>query len=52
MCRPLFAMKARAIEFTLKTFDDQELLRAIDAAIAQDRDTPVFGRCAKCERPR
>jgi FixJ family two-component response regulator len=31
------AMKAGAIEFLLKPFDDQELLRAIDAAIAQDR---------------
>jgi FixJ family two-component response regulator len=29
-------MKAAAIEFLLKPFDDQELLRAIDAAIAQD----------------
>jgi FixJ family two-component response regulator len=46
------AMKAGTIEFMLKTFDDQELLRAIDAAIAQDRDTPAFGRRAKCERPR
>jgi FixJ family two-component response regulator len=45
-------MKAGAIKFMPKTFDDQELLRAIDAAIAQDRDTPAFGRCAKCERPR
>jgi FixJ family two-component response regulator len=32
------AMKAGAIEFLLKPFDDQELLRAIDAAIAQDRE--------------
>jgi FixJ family two-component response regulator len=31
-------MKAGAIEFLLKPFDDQELLRAIDAAIAQDRE--------------
>jgi FixJ family two-component response regulator len=31
-------MKAAAIEFLLKPFDDQELLRAIDAAIAQDRE--------------
>jgi DNA-binding response OmpR family regulator len=46
------AMKAGAIEFMLKTFDDQELLRAIDTAIAQDRDTPAFERYAKCERPR
>ena len=40
----LRAMKAAAIEFLLKPFDDQELLRAIDAAIAQDCDTPAFGR--------
>jgi FixJ family two-component response regulator len=33
------AMKAGAIEFLLKPFDDQELLRAIDAAIAKDRET-------------
>jgi FixJ family two-component response regulator len=32
------AMKAGAIEFLLKPFDDQELLRAIDVAIAQDRE--------------
>lgn len=32
------AMKAGAIEFLLKPFDDQELLRAINAAIAQDRE--------------
>jgi FixJ family two-component response regulator len=32
------AMKAGAIEFLLKPFDDQELLRAIDAAVAQDRE--------------
>ena len=32
------AMKAGAIEFLLKPIDDQELLRAIDAAIAQDRE--------------
>jgi FixJ family two-component response regulator len=32
------AMKAGAIEFLLKPFDDQELLRAIDAAIAHDRE--------------
>jgi FixJ family two-component response regulator len=32
------AMKAGAIEFLLKPFNDQELLRAIDAAIAQDRE--------------
>jgi FixJ family two-component response regulator len=33
------AMKAGAIEFLLKPFDDQELLRTIVAAIAQDRET-------------
>jgi FixJ family two-component response regulator len=33
------AMKAGAIEFLLKPFDDQELLRAIDAAIAKDRES-------------
>jgi FixJ family two-component response regulator len=32
------AMKAGAIEFLLKPFDDQELLLAVDAAIAQDRE--------------
>jgi FixJ family two-component response regulator len=32
------AMKAGAIEFLLKPFDDQELLQVIDAAIAQDRE--------------
>jgi FixJ family two-component response regulator len=32
------AMKAGATEFLLKPFDDQELLLAIDAAIAQDRE--------------
>jgi FixJ family two-component response regulator len=31
------AMKAGAIEFLSKPFDDQELLRAIDAAISVDR---------------
>jgi FixJ family two-component response regulator len=31
-------MKAGAIEFLLKPFDDQELLRTIDTAIAQDRE--------------
>jgi FixJ family two-component response regulator len=31
------AMKAGAVEFLLKPFDHQELLKAIDAAIAQDR---------------
>jgi FixJ family two-component response regulator len=33
------AMKAGAVEFLLKPFDTQELLRAIDTAVAQDRDT-------------
>lgn len=32
------AMKAGAIEFLLKPFDEKELLLAIDAAIAQDRE--------------
>ena len=32
------AMKAGATEFLLKPFDDQELLLAVDAAIAQDRE--------------
>jgi FixJ family two-component response regulator len=32
------AMKAGAIEFLLKPFDNEELLQAIDAAIAQDRE--------------
>src|ERR1700675_1596216 len=31
------AMKAGAIEFLLKPYDPQELLRGIDAAIVQDR---------------
>jgi FixJ family two-component response regulator len=31
-------MKAGAIEFLLKPFDEQELLLAIDAAIAQNRE--------------
>ena len=31
------AMKAGAVEFLAKPFDDQELLRAIHAAISQDR---------------
>jgi FixJ family two-component response regulator len=35
------AMKAGAIEFLLKPFDNQELLRSIDAAILQDRDARV-----------
>jgi FixJ family two-component response regulator len=35
------AMKAGAIEFLLKPFDSQELLRSIDAAILQDRDARV-----------
>jgi FixJ family two-component response regulator len=32
------AMKAGAIEFLLKPYDPQELLRSIDAAIVQDRE--------------
>jgi FixJ family two-component response regulator len=32
------AMKAGAIEFLLKPFDHLELLKVVDAAIAQDRD--------------
>lgn len=32
------AMKAGAIEFLLKPFDNQELLRSIEAAIIQDRE--------------
>jgi FixJ family two-component response regulator len=39
---PLHAMKAAAIEFLLKPFDDQELLRAIDAAIASCGDATLF----------
>jgi FixJ family two-component response regulator len=35
------AMKAGAIEFLLKPFDNQELLRSIDVAIHQDRDSRV-----------
>jgi FixJ family two-component response regulator len=35
------AMKAGAIEFLLKPFDNQELLRIIDAAILQDRQARV-----------
>jgi FixJ family two-component response regulator len=35
------AMKAGAIEFLLKPFDNQELLRSIDAAILQDREARV-----------
>jgi FixJ family two-component response regulator len=35
------AMKAGAIEFLLKPFDNQELLRSIDVAIHQDRDARV-----------
>ena len=35
------AMKAGAIEFLLKPFDNQELLKAIDAAITQDREARV-----------
>jgi FixJ family two-component response regulator len=33
------AMKAGAVEFLSKPFDDDELLRAIDIAITQDRET-------------
>lgn len=32
------AMKAGAIEFLLKPFDNQELLRSVEAAILQDRE--------------
>jgi FixJ family two-component response regulator len=35
------AMKAGAIEFLVKPFDNQELLKAIDAAIAQEREARV-----------
>jgi FixJ family two-component response regulator len=35
------AMKAGAIEFLLKPFDNEELLKAIDAAITQDREARV-----------
>jgi FixJ family two-component response regulator len=35
------AMKAGAIEFLLKPFDNQELLRSIDAAILHDREARV-----------
>jgi FixJ family two-component response regulator len=35
------AMKAGAIEFLLKPFDSQELLKGIDAAILQDREARV-----------
>jgi FixJ family two-component response regulator len=45
------AMKAGAIEFLLKPFDDQELLRAIDAAIAQDREArPKRAEMAELQR--
>jgi FixJ family two-component response regulator len=35
------AMKAGAVEFLLKPFDSQELLEAIDTAIAQDREKRI-----------
>jgi FixJ family two-component response regulator len=35
------AIKAGAIEFLLKPFDNQELLKSIDAAILQDREARV-----------
>jgi FixJ family two-component response regulator len=35
------AMKAGAVEFLLKPFDNQELLKAIDSAIARDREARV-----------
>ena len=35
------AMKAGAVEFLLKPFDDQELLKEIGSAIAQDREARV-----------
>jgi FixJ family two-component response regulator len=35
------AMKAGAIEFLLKPFDNEELLRSIDVAIVQDRKSRV-----------
>ncbi|HEY4051271.1 MAG TPA: response regulator [Acidobacteriaceae bacterium] len=35
------AMKAGAVEFLLKPFDHRELLRAIDTAVAQDREMRV-----------
>ena len=35
------AMKAGAVEFLLKPFDTHELLKAIDSAIAQDREARV-----------
>ena len=45
------AIKAGAIEFLLKPLDAQELLRAIDAAIAQDREARLKrAEMAKCGR--
>jgi FixJ family two-component response regulator len=35
------AMKAGAVEFLLKPFDHEELLKAIDAAVAKDREARV-----------
>ena len=35
---PCVPMKAGAVEFLLKPFDNEELLKAIDAAIAKDRE--------------
>ncbi len=35
-------MKAGAVEFLLKPFDSQELLKSIDAAIVQDREARIM----------